>query len=274
MGVELDGIMIDIDKFFAQLKDEGYSFQSDERGNPIASFSPKVFSTDSAPLSEFRYLNPRIAAKELYWMLHGSGSTPEDREAKVTPEIEKIWAPWAGDMGPMYGVQWRYWCGGTGLVDQLQRVTERLKDTPTTRRAVISAWAAHEIDSMKLPPCPTMWTFSRVGPMLHLSVFCRSTDLVCGFPYNAMHSWLFLQTMSREIGAIAGSINLYMANPHIYVANWEIAQQWMRFVPADCYGPKPTILLKKACTGWNNFDPKYVGDVFNDAPVIHPEVVV
>lgn len=227
-----------------------------------------------APLSQTRRVSVDMAQRELYWMLSGSGATQHDRRARVTEDVERMWSPWAEDeLGPMYGVQWRY-AGPGGMHDQVVNVTQRLIEHPTTKRAVWTTWAPYEVDSMRLPPCTTTWSFNVIGGRVNLDIFARSTDVVCGLPYDTLEGWMLIHLMTNTLNyhgheVVPGQLRFTTANAHVYTQNLNV---WHRMLmPARVESEVEFIPAKQ---GILNFKGKGFKAVDYKAPIYSAKVVV
>ena len=164
----------------------------------------------SVPLLQTKKIDWRVAIEELLWFIRG-GRNSNDLNSS-------IWDPWAdsdGDLGPIYGVQWR----GLGACtrDQLSQVVEGLKKDPHSRRHVVSAWIPDDIDRMALPPCHTLFQFNTDSQRrLHTSLYMRSGDMFLGVPFNIFEYAVLTHMVAKLIGSEARQLNVYIANAHIY----------------------------------------------------------
>lgn len=227
-----------------------------------------------APLSQTRRVSVDMAQRELRWMLSGSGATQDDRCAKITKDVKNMWSPWAEDeLGPMYGVQWRY-AGPGGIHDQVASITQRLIDHPTTKRAVWTTWAPYEVDSMRLPPCTTTWAFNIVGGKVNLDIFARSTDVVCGMPYDTLEGWMLIHLMVNTLRSSGhdvkpGKLRFTTANAHVYCQNldvwWEMLQPVRVEREVEFIAPNQGVF---------NFEGKGFKAVNYKAPIYSAKVVV
>lgn len=213
-------------------------------------------------------LSKRVAWKpmvgELLWFIEGS--TNVRRLAELTygdPDKETIWSAnerdfaardWSeqevpGDLGPVYGAQWRSWDGGIGNhdIDQLADVIERIKTNPSDRRLVVSAWNPAEIPLMALPPCHMIFQFNVAREQyLDVAMFQRSGDMFLGVPFNIASYALLLQLVARETGLIARKLTLMIGNAHIYSNHFEQVRRqinnWDRKVEGWDIG-RPTVTI-------------------------------
>lgn len=164
----------------------------------------------SVPLLQTKKIDWRVPIEELLWFIRGGHNSKDLNSC--------IWDPWAdndGDLGPIYGVQWR----GLGACtrDQLSQVIECLKKDPHSRRHVVSAWIPDDIDNMALPPCHTLFQFNMDSQnRLHTSLYMRSGDMFLGVPFNIFEYAVLSHMVAKLVGAEARQLNVYIANAHIY----------------------------------------------------------
>lgn len=150
--------------------------------------------------------------RELLWFLKGSTNIYEDL-TQHTP----IWDAWAdaeGNLGPIYGYQWRNW-GGTGI-DQIQQAIDTIKTNPDSRRIIVSAWNVADIPEMKLPPCHAFFQFFVVNGRLDLQLYQRSADLALGVPFNIASYALLLTMVAQECGLTPGVFVHTIGDAHLY----------------------------------------------------------
>ncbi len=163
--------------------------------------------------------------RELLWFLRGSTNINDDL-TQHTP----IWNAWAdedGELGPIYGYQWRKWEKFTedrehaGLykkthIDQIQRVLDMIKNNPDSRRIIVTAWNPSDLDRMALPPCHSFFQFYVVGDRLDLQLYQRSADIALGVPYNIASYSTLLAMVAKECGLQAGIFVHTIGDAHIY----------------------------------------------------------
>jgi len=167
--------------------------------------------------------------RELLWFVRGSTNIHDDL-AQHTP----IWNPWAdaqGELGPIYGYQWRQWPQYTldegtgqyiqGHIDQLQQVIETIKRDPHSRRLIVSAWNVADLDKMALPPCHLLMQFYVVDNRLDLQVYQRSADLALGVPFNLASYALLLMMVAQECALQPGVFIHTLGDAHIYLNHIE-----------------------------------------------------
>lgn len=163
--------------------------------------------------------------RELLWFLKGATNINDDL-TQHTP----IWDPWAdekGELGPIYGYQWRKWESFTwdeekqnyvkGHIDQIQNAIDTIKNNPHSRRIIVSGWNVADIDKMALPPCHTLFQFYVVGDRLDLQLYQRSADIALGVPYNIASYATLLMMMAQECNLTPGVFVHTIGDAHIYL---------------------------------------------------------
>ena len=154
--------------------------------------------------------------RELLWFLKGSTNI-NDGLAEYTP-IGNAWADESGELGPIYGSQWRNWGGSNGEpgIDQIQGAIDLIKNNPTSRRIIVNAWNVADIDKMALPPCHTMFQFYVQGSRLDCQLYQRSADMALGVPFNIASYALLTHLIAGECGLEAGYFIHTMGDAHVY----------------------------------------------------------
>lgn len=170
------------------------------------------------------------AIEELLWMIGGGTSLEGLGSAR------NIWEPWAdpdGNLGPVYGAQWRAWVGPDGRKhDQLRNVVEELRRNPWSRRAVISSWNVGVLGDMALPPCPVLYQFSvRADATLCLEVYQRSADMFIGVPFDIFEMGVLLQLVARELGCVPGKLGWSAGDVHIYMNHIDVVKEQLSREP-------------------------------------------
>jgi thymidylate synthase len=155
--------------------------------------------------------------RELLWFLRGSTNIHDDL-AEHTP-IWNAWADEQGELGPIYGYQWRNW-GGQGI-DQIQRAIDTIKTNPSSRRILVSAWNVGDLDKMALPPCHLLFQFYVVAGRLDCQLYQRSADIALGVPFNISSYALLLAMVARECELTPGIFTHTLGDAHIYVNHIE-----------------------------------------------------
>ena len=167
------------------------------------------------PLVTTKRVHFRSVAYELLWFLRGEGNVTWLQENGVT-----IWDEWAGpggDLGPVYGVQWRAWPAPDGSqIDQMSNVLHLLRTDPSSRRMVVSAWNVGEIDKMVLPPCHALFQFYVVDGKVSCHLYQRSADLFLGVPFNIASYALLTSMVAQQVGLGVGELVWTGGDCHIY----------------------------------------------------------
>lgn len=181
--------------------------------------------SEGFPLVTTKKLHLKSIIHELLWFLSGDTNIRYLKENGVS-----IWDEWAdenGDLGPVYGKQWRAFSvtgeGPSGPVtlpeggvDQIEKLIQLIKTSPDSRRMIVSAWNPTEIDQMALPPCHTMWQLRVLGGKLHLQLYQRSADMFLGVPFNIASYALLLEMIAHVTGYEAGDFIHTLGDAHIY----------------------------------------------------------
>ncbi len=178
---------------------------------------------DGFPLLTTKKLHLKSIIYELLWFLHGDTNVRYLQEHGV-----RIWNEWAdenGDLGPVYGEQWRRWQGYHGeTVDQIQQVVDQLRHSPDSRRMIVSAWNPAQVNEMALPPCHCLFQFYVADNRLSLQLYQRSADVFLGVPFNIASYALLLQMMAQVTGYQAGDFIHTLGDAHIYLNHIEQVQ--------------------------------------------------
>ena len=157
--------------------------------------------------------------------------------ARVADDAEFA-AKW-GDLGPVYGYQWRFWPGPNGPVDQLRDVLEGIRRNPDGRRHIVSAWNPGYIDQMALPPCHAFFQFYVVDGKLSCQLYQRSADIFLGVPFNIASYALLIHMMAQDLGLGVGDFVHTLGDAHIYSNHMEQVQLQLSREPR----PRPTLKL-------------------------------
>jgi thymidylate synthase len=170
---------------------------------------------DSFPLLTTKKLSFRFIAYELFWFLRGETNLDYLHKHKVT-----IWDEWAdenGELGPVYGKQWRSWeCPDGRTIDQISQVQDSLRRNPDSRRHIVSAWNVADVDKMKLPPCHTLFQFYVAKGRLSCQLYQRSADMFLGVPYNIASYALLTILLAHSTGLKPGEFIHTLGDAHIY----------------------------------------------------------
>ncbi|MDC0089473.1 thymidylate synthase [Gammaproteobacteria bacterium] len=195
---------------------------------------------DGFPLLTTKKIHFKSVAYELLWFLKGSTNIAYLKENNI-----KIWDEWAdsnGELGPIYGNQWRSWVSANGVkFDQITDVIESIKSNPDSRRHIVSAWNVGEIDNMKLPPCHILFQFYVLNNKLSCQLYQRSADIFLGVPFNIASYALLTMMIADQCGLGYGEFIHTFGDAHIYTNHIEQVQQQLK---RDCR-PLPNLSIKK-----------------------------
>ena len=172
------------------------------------------------PLLTTKKLHTRSIIYELLWFLQGDTNVHYLQEHGV-----RIWNEWAdanGDLGHIYGYQWRSWPDYKGgFIDQISEAVETIKHNPDSRRIIVSAWNVGDLDNMNLPPCHAFFQFYVANGRLSLQLYQRSADIFLGVPFNIASYALLLMMMAQVTGLKAGDFIHTLGDAHIYLNHLE-----------------------------------------------------
>ena len=175
---------------------------------------------DSFPLLTTKKLHLKSIVYELLWMLRGETNVQYLNDHGVT-----IWDEWAdemGELGPVYGAQWRSWRGVDGrVIDQISWVVDQIKNKPDSRRHMVSAWNPSEVDRMALPPCHTLFQFYVADGTLSCQLYQRSADIFLGVPFNIASYALLTTMMAQATDLQPGEFVHTFGDAHIYLNHLE-----------------------------------------------------
>jgi thymidylate synthase len=196
---------------------------------------------DGFPLVTTKRVAMRLVAHELLWFLMGSTNIRYLLEHDV-----HIWDEWAdenGNLGPVYGSQWRSWpAADGGSIDQIRAVVASIRSNPSSRRHIVSAWNVAEVDSMALPPCHTLFQFYVAQGRLSCQLYQRSADLFLGVPFN-IASYALLTMMVAQVCDLApGDFVHTFGDAHLYANHVEQADKQLAREPR----PLPTMKINPA----------------------------
>jgi len=190
----------------------------------VFGFQMRFDLAEGFPLVTTKKCHVRSILHELLWFLKGDTNIDYLHENKVT-----IWDEWAdekGDLGPVYGHQWRKWQSIDGAVhDQIQQVVDQIKTNPQSRRHIVSAWNVGEIDKMALPPCHVLFQFYvHENGRLSCQLYQRSADIFLGVPFNIASYSLLLMMMAQVTGLKPGEFIHTFGDAHLYSNHLEQAR--------------------------------------------------
>ena len=175
------------------------------------------------PALTTKKLHFRSIIHELLWFLQGDTNIKYLRDNGVT-----IWDEWAdkdGNLGPVYGAQWRSWKGADGrTVDQIRNVVEQIKQNPDSRRLIVNAWNVGELDKMALPPCHALFQFYVAKGKLSCQLYQRSADVFLGVPFNIVSYALLTMMVAQVTGLEPGEFVHTLGDAHLYQNNVDQAR--------------------------------------------------
>jgi len=203
---------------------------------------------ETFPLLTTKKLHLRSIIHELLWFLKGSTNTKYLTDNKVT-----IWNEWAdkdGNLGPVYGYQWRSWPKPDGThVDQVKQVISSIRQNPDSRRHIISAWNVGDIDRMALPPCHLLFQFYVANGELSCQMYQRSCDIFLGVPFNIASYALLTLMMARATGLKPGEFVHTLGDAHIYLNHLDQVKLQLAREPL----PLPQMILNPAVRDIDSF---------------------
>jgi thymidylate synthase len=191
------------------------------------------------PAVTTKKLHFKSIVHELLWFLRGETNVRSLREAGVT-----IWDEWAdpdGNLGPVYGAQWRSWpAAGGRSIDQISRLLEDLRTAPHSRRLLVSAWNVGELDKMALQPCHVLFQVAVQGDRLSLQIYQRSADVFLGLPFNIASYALLTCMLAQTAGYRPGDLVHTLGDAHLYLNHIEQARVQLSRAPF----PPPRLWLR------------------------------
>lgn len=222
------------------------------------------------PLLTTKKLHLKSIIYELLWFLKGDTNVKYLQENGV-----RIWNEWAdenGELGPVYGHQWRSWPNyNGGHIDQIQDIVNALKNNPNSRRMIVSAWNVAEVDQMALPPCHCLFQFYVANGKLSLQLYQRSADTFLGVPFNIASYALLTMMMAQVSGLKPGDFIHTTGDTHLYLNHLEQAKEQLKRTPRTL----PRMVINPNVT--SIFDFKYDDftlEGYNPLPHIKAEVSV
>lgn len=225
---------------------------------------------DGFPLLTTKKLHLRSIIHELLWFLNGDTNLKYLHDNKVT-----IWDEWAdenGDLGPIYGYQWRSWPTPDGRhIDQISKVLEQIKNTPDSRRMIVSAWNVADIDNMKLPPCHAFFQFYVADNKLSLQLYQRSCDTFLGLPFNIASYSLLLHMVAQQCNLEPYEFVWTGGDVHLYLNHLEQADEQLSRTPRSL--PKLTLARKPDSLFDYKFEDFIISD-YDPYPIIKAPIAV
>ena len=215
-----------------RILDEGVEKQDRTGTGTLSVFGHQMRFDLSAgfPLLTTKKLHLRSIIHELLWFLEGDTNVAYLNENKVT--IWDEWANEAGDLGPVYGAQWRSWPSPDGTsVDQIAEVIDLIRQRPDSRRMIVSAWNVSQIDKMALPPCHLLFQFYVANGSLSCQLYQRSADVFLGVPFNIASYSLLLLMVSQVTGLKPGEFIHTLGDAHLYLNHLDQARLQLGRIP-------------------------------------------
>ena len=225
---------------------------------------------DGFPLLTTKKLHLKSIIHELLWFLKGDTNVKYLNDNGV-----RIWNEWAdqnGDLGNIYGYQWRSWPAPDGMhIDQIGQVIHSLKTTPDSRRHIVSAWNVGDLDKMALPPCHILFQFYVANGKLSCQLYQRSADIFLGVPFNIASYALLLMMMARETGYIPGEFIHTLGDAHIYINHLDQVKLQLSREPRN----QPSMALNPEVKGIFDFQYEdFSLENYNPHPHIKGEISV
>jgi len=198
------------------------------------------------PILTTKHVAWKMALAEMLWFISGKCDTLET----LAPFAQKLWSPWAdkdGNLGPIYGFQWRFWNRDAHwhdqtipMIDQLENVIKEIKSGSTSRRLIVSAWQPAEIDNMALPPCHVLFQFTVRSGKLHLQLYQRSCDLPIGGPFNVAQYSILLCMVAKLANLTPGTFIHSIHDAHIYENQVSAVTEWIK---RESAANSPTLII-------------------------------
>ena len=234
-----------------RILDEGV-YKSDRTGTGTYSIFGHQMRFDlraGFPVVTTKKVHLKSVIVELLWFLRGSTNVRWLQERGVT-----IWDEWAdesGELGPIYGYQWRSWPAPDGRhIDQIERVIRSIRENPDSRRHIVSAWNVADIDDMALPPCHTLFQFSVAEGRLSCQLYQRSADVFLGVPFNIASYALLTHMVAQVTDLEVGEFVHTLGDAHLYANHIEQAKLQLQREPR----PLPTLRLDPSVRKIDDFD--------------------
>lgn len=209
------------------------TLKSDRTGTgtkSIFGYQMRFDLSEGFPLLTTKKVHLKSIIYELLWFIKGDTNIKYLKEHGVS-----IWDEWAdenGNLGPVYGAQWRHWkTPGGGEIDQLSNVMQSLREKPDSRRHIVSAWNVADVDNMALPPCHSLFQFYVADGRLSCQLYQRSADLFLGVPFNIASYALLTMMVAKVCGYTAGDFVHTLGDAHIYLNHFEQVETQLRRTP-------------------------------------------
>ena len=222
------------------------------------------------PLVTTKRVHFKSVAHELLWFLRGETNVRSLKEAGVS-----IWDEWAdpeGDLGPIYGYQWRSWPAPNGRhIDQIAGVIQQIRTTPDSRRLLVSAWNVADLPAMALMPCHVLFQFYVLDGRLSCQLYQRSADVFLGVPFNIASYALLTAMMAQVTGLVPGEFIHTFGDVHLYQNHLDQAREQLSRSPR----PLPTLRLDPEVSEINDFRFEHLTlEAYDPHPPIRAQVAV
>ncbi len=219
----------------------------------VFGYQMRFHLSDGFPLLTTKKLHTKSIIYELLWFLQGDSNVKYLQDHGV-----RIWNEWAdenGDLGPIYGTQWRSWKAADGRsIDQISQVIDQIHRNPDSRRLIVSAWNVGEIEQMSLPPCHALFQFYVAKGQLSCQLYQRSADIFLGVPFNIASYALLTLMIARVCGLEPGDFVHTFGDAHLYLNHLEQARLQLTRQPF----PLPEMKINPSMKGGDSiFDFKY-----------------
>jgi len=208
---------------------------------------------DGFPAVTTKKLYFKSVVTELLWFLRGDSNTQYLKDNKCT--IWDAWADESGELGPVYGVQWRRWPGSDGVeYDQIAQLIENIKSNPSSRRHIVSAWNVASLPDMALPPCHTLFQFYVLDAKLSCGLYQRSADLFLGVPFNIASYSLLTHMIAQVCDLEVGDFVHSFGDVHIYANHLDQVDEQLAREPKTL----PTLSLERSVKDIDSFSPNHI----------------
>ena len=214
----------------------------------VFGYQMKFDLSEGYPLVTTKKIHTKSVIHELLWFLKGSTNIAYLNENGVS-----IWDEWAdsnGDLGPVYGAQWRSWAIGDGnTIDQISQVVDQINSNPNSRRLIVSAWHVAQIEHMALPPCHCLFQFYVAEGRLSCQLYQRSADIFLGVPFNIASYALLTLMVAHACGLQPGEFVHTLGDAHLYSNHMDQAEEQLGRTP----NPLPKMNLNSKVVGIFDF---------------------
>ena len=225
--------------------------------------------TQGFPLLTTKKVHFKSIVLELIWFLRGETNVRWLQERGCT-----IWDEWAdpeGELGPVYGKQWRSWAAPDGrVIDQIGSVATSLRANPDSRRHMVSAWNPADVEAMALPPCHCLFQFYVAGGRLSCQLYQRSADVFLGLPFNIASYALLTHLMAKEAGLDVGDLIITLGDAHLYLNHLDQARRQLEREPS----PFPTLRLAPSVRLFDLDETDVIVDGYRAHPAIRAPIAV